>query len=135
MSGPSPQPRPTPLSQPFWDATARKELLLQRCDACATHLFYPRHNCTECGSRSLSWLPVEGKGTLFTYTIARRPTHPAFADRVPYVIAVVELAEGPRMTTNLVECSLDAISIGMPVEVAFGDLQDGLRLPFFRPSA
>jgi uncharacterized OB-fold protein len=80
-------------------------------------------------------VPSEGKGSLFTYTIARRPTHPAFADRVPYVIAVVELAEGPRMTTNLIDCTFDAVSIGMPLEVAFGELQEGLRLPFFRPCA
>ncbi len=130
-----PMPRPTPLSQPFWDAAARQELVIQRCDRCGTHLFYPRHNCGSCGSRVLSWVPSSGRGTLFTYTIARRPTHPAFAERVPYVIAVVELDEGPRMTTNLVDCPLEDVSIGMPLEVTFSELQDGLRLPFFRPRA
>ncbi len=79
-------------------------------------------------------MPARGTGTLYTYTVARRPTHPGFADRVPYVIAVVELDEGPRMTTNLIDCSPEELSIGMRVEVAFGDLQDGLRLPLFRPA-
>ena len=135
MSRPAPLPHPSPLTQPFWDATAREELLLQRCEACGAHVFYPRHNCTECGSRSLTWVPARGTGTLFTYTVARRPTHPAFADRVPYLIAVVELDEGPRMTTNLVDCDPEEAAIGMRVEVAFGELQEGLRLPFFRPAS
>ncbi len=135
MTRPPPLPHPSPLTQPFWDATARGELLLQRCGACGAHVFYPRHNCTACGARALEWVPARGTGSLYTYTVARRPTHAGFADRVPYVIAVVELDEGPRMTTNLVDCVPDDVSIGMRVEVAFGELHDGLRLPYFRPSS
>ena len=135
MTRPPPLPRPSSLTQPFWDATAREELLVQCCSACGTHIFYPRHNCTACGARSLEWVAARGTGSLYTYTVARRPTHAAFVDRVPYVIAVVELDEGPRMTTNLVDCAPEDVSVGMRVEVAFGDLQDGLRLPFFRPVA
>ncbi len=132
---PPPLPHPSVLTQPFWDATAREELLLQRCEACGAYVFYPRHNCTACGARALEWVKAGGTGTVFTYTVARRPTHPGFADRVPYVIAVVELDEGPRMTTNLVDCSPEDVSIGMRVEVVFGPLEDGLRLPYFRPAA
>jgi uncharacterized OB-fold protein len=77
---------------------------------------------------------VSGNATVYSYTVARRPTHPAFADRVPYVIAIVELAEGPRMTTNLVGCAADDVRIGMSVRAVFEDLDDEIALVNFEPS-
>lgn len=132
---PRPRPQPTTVSRPFWEATARGEFLLQRCSRCGAHVFYPRYSCTDCGSPELEWRPARGTGTLYTYTVARRPTHPAFAGRVPYVLAVVELDEGPHVTTELVDCDPDSVRIGMPVEVVFEDPVDGIALPLFRPRA
>ncbi len=131
---PRPRPTPTPLTTPFWEATGRGELLIQECSRCGTTIFYPRYNCTSCGSRELAWKRAAGTGTLYTYTVARRPTHPAFVDRVPYVIAVVELDEGPHVTTNLVDCDPERIQIGMRVELAFDEAVDGIALPLFRPT-
>ena len=129
-----PLPRPTALSQPFWDAAQSHELHVQRCTACGTHVFYPRYNCTNCGSRDLEWVRASGRGSVYTYTIARRPTHRAFAERVPYVIAIVELDEGPRLTTNIVGCEPDDVRIGMPVEASFEDVDDEITLVTFRPT-
>ena len=127
-------PQPSPVSQPFWEAARRHELVLQRCSGCEAHVFYPRYNCPHCGSRDLEWVKTSGRGTVYSYTVARRPTHQAFADRVPYVIAIVELEEGPRLTTNIVGCEPEAVRIGMPVAVTFEDVSDEISLVMFRPA-
>jgi hypothetical protein len=85
-----------------------------------------------CGASDLRWERVSGRGSVFTYTVAFRPTHPAFADRVPYVIAVVELEEGPKMTTNIVNVEPAAVVIGMEVEATFEDVGD-VALVHFHP--
>jgi uncharacterized OB-fold protein len=113
-------------------AAKERELRLQRCHACGTYLFYPRYLCTACGSDDLRWCPVSGRGTVFTFTVARRPTHPGLADKVPYIIAVVELAEGPKLTTNLVDIDPDDVVIGLPVQASFEDVDDS-TLVQFRP--
>ena len=129
-----PLPIPSPLTQPFWDAARQRELWVQRCRSCSTHLFYPRCLCTTCGSSDVGWVQASGHGTVFTYTVARKPTHPAFADRVPYVIAVVELDEGPKLTTNLVEIDPDDVSIGLRVQATFEDVGE-VTLVNFRPGS
>lgn len=125
--------KPSPFSQPFWDAARRHEFVIQRCRSCEQHVFYPRYNCPHCGSLDLEWVPAAGRGTIYTYTVARRPTHPIFADRVPYVIAIVELEEGPRLTTNIVGCDPEEVRIGMPVEAMFEDIDEAGTLIMFRP--
>jgi uncharacterized OB-fold protein len=127
-----PLPVPSDLTQPFWDAARRRELQVQRCRACGTHVFYPRHLCTTCGSSDLEWVQVSGRGTVFTYTVAHRPTHPGFADLVPYAIAVVELEEGPKLTTNIVGIDPNDVVVGLPVQVTFEDVDD-VTLVYFRP--
>ncbi len=129
-----PLPHPNEISQPFWDAAKRHELQIQRCTACGTHIFYPREACSECLAADLIWIPVSGKGKLYSYTIAQAPTHPAFTDDVPYVIAIVELAEGPRITTNLVGCQPDEVTIGMSVVASFEDVNAEMTLVKFRPA-
>lgn len=131
---PKPLPRPTPVSRPFWDAAREHRLSLQRCAACGRHCYYPRALCPHCGGSDLAWTDVSGRGTVYSYTIARRATARAFEPDVPYVIAIVELAEGPRMTTNIVGCDPDAVHIGMPVEAAFDDVTDEVTLVTFRPA-
>ena len=129
-----PQPRPTEQSARFWAATAEGRFLIQRCERCNEATFYPKLNCPACGSTSLADVDASGRGVVYTYTVARRPTHAAFADIGPYVIAIVELEEGPHVTTNIVGCEPDDVAIGMPVEVVFNDAVDGIALALFQPA-
>ncbi|MFT7598689.1 MAG: putative OB-fold protein [Acidimicrobiales bacterium] len=129
-----PLPRPTSHSAPFWSATTEGRFLIQRCTSCDQASFYPRVNCPACGSLELSNEDASGRATVFTYTIARRPTHSAFADAGPSIIAIVELEEGPHVTTNIIDCDPAEVSIGMAVEVTFADEIDGIALPLFRPA-
>jgi uncharacterized OB-fold protein len=128
-----PLPVPTPITQPFWDGTRQHRLLLRRCEA-GHMIFYPRSHCPGCLSNRLEWVEASGKGTLYSYTVARRPTSPDFEHDVPFVIAVVELDEGPRMTSRLVEVDPDAVRIGMRLEVVFDDVTEEITLPYFRPA-
>ena len=129
-----PLPRPSAVSMPFWQAAKRHELQIQRCGSCGAYVFYPREVCAECLSSDLTWVKVSGKGTVYSYTIAQAPTHPAFAEDVPYIVAIVELAEGPHITTNITNCKPDAVRIGMPVMAMFDDVTPDLTLVKFRPA-
>jgi len=127
-------PPPTPISQPFWDACNRRELIIQRCSACGRHQFYPRSFCTECGHAKPEWVPASGRGTVLTWTIVRRPVSEAYAAGAPYVIALVRLAEGPVMMSQITGCDPEQVKTGMPVEVVFQTWADGVTLPNFTPS-
>ena len=130
-----PIPVPTPETRPFWEAARRHELHLQRCRSCGRHFFYPRATCPHCLASDLEWRPASGRGTLHTFTVVYRGQRD-FPLGTPYVIAIVELAEGPRLMTNLVGIAADpaAIRIGMPVEVTFEDVSADVALPRFRPA-
>ena len=131
-----PRPSPSPSTQAFWEATGKDQFLIQRCRACGAAQFYPKTTCTTCGSSELDWEPASGRGTLHTFTVARRATHPAFAGAEPYVVAIIELAEGPRVTGNVVGCDVDEVRIGMPLELVWDDEDpDGIRLPLWQPAA
>ncbi len=106
-------------TRPFWDACSEGKLLLQRCDDCGAHQFYPRLMCSACGSRAVHWVQANGQGEVRTFTIIRRAVSAAFEADVPYVVALVQLAEGPTMMSNIVGCPVEAVHIGMAVEVAF----------------
>jgi hypothetical protein len=125
-------PQPTPETQPFWDGTREGQLRLQRCDACGKTYFPPRPFCPACGSRKVSWFQASGKAVLWSYVIHHRQV-PGFTP--PYAIAVVQLAEGPRMMTNIVDCAQtpEALALDMPLEVVFAKQDDVITLPFFRP--
>ena len=109
------------------------ELRLQRCDACANVYFPPRPFCPACASRKVSMFKASGKGKLYSYVIHHRPV-PGFTP--PYAIAVVELDEGPRMMSNIVDCpqTPEALELDMKLEVAFEKLDDKITLPLFRPA-
>jgi len=134
VSLPRPVPVPTPAAEPFWAALAREELLMERCRACGSWVHYPRRRCSTCLADDLVWEAVEPAGTIYTFTVARRPTAPVFADEVPQVIAVVELANGVRMTTTIVTADLDALHVGMPVVGVFDHAADRPTLLRFRPA-
>lgn len=130
-----PLPTPTPETRPFWEAARRHELMLPRCRQCGPVFFYPRATCPRCLSTDLAWTVVSGRGTLHTFTIVHRGAR-NFPLPSPYVMAIVELDEGPRMMTNLVGVTPDpaALEIGMPVEVAWADVTPEVTLPHFRPA-
>jgi len=132
-----PLPKPTPETQPFWDGTRDGKLMIQRCTTCNRHYFYPRPFCPfpDCSSQDVAWVQASGKGTLHTYLINHRPA-PGFEADAPYVIAVVQLEEGPRMMTNLVDVEPDAskLPIDLPLEVIFDTVNDEITLPKFRPA-
>lgn len=129
-----PIPTPTPESQPFWDATARHELVLPRCRGCRRVVYYPRAVCPGCAGKAFDWERMTGRGTLVTFTVVYRGLKD-FPLGTPYVLAMVRLDEGPQLMTNLVGVDPDPakIRIGMPVEVEWRDVSGRVALPVFRP--
>jgi uncharacterized OB-fold protein len=127
------RPEPTQETQHFWDGTRAGEIRLQRCAACAKIYFPPRPFCPECGSRAVEVFAASGRARLYSYVIHHRPA-PGFTP--PYAIAVVELEEGPRMMTNIVDCpqTPEALVLDMPLEAVFAPLDDRITLPLFRPA-
>jgi uncharacterized OB-fold protein len=127
------RPLPTPETRHYWEGAAAGELRLQRCDDCSKAYFPPRPFCPHCASRNVSGFAASGKATLYSYVIHHRPV-PGFTP--PYAIAVVQLAEGPRMMSNIIDCpqTPEALQLDMPLEVAFQKLDEQLTLPVFRPA-
>ena len=129
----APLPAPTPETKPFFDALKQHRLLIQRCAECGHAYFYPRPFCPSCLSNDVEWEEASGKGRLYSFVINHRSA-PGFEP--PYVIAVVELDEGPRMMTNLIGVNPDPelISCEMAVEIVFDDMDEEFTLPRFRPT-
>jgi uncharacterized OB-fold protein len=125
------------LTRFHWDGARDGRLLIQRCDDCLVYQHWPNTICRQCLGTALSPAEMSGSGTVYTFTVGVQAFHPYFADKLPFILAVIELAEQPglRMVTNLVECDPDDIRCGMPVEVVFHELTDGVVLPQFRPTA
>lgn len=128
-----PLPLPTPVTQPFWDGLREGKVRLQRCGDCDAWVFYPRSRCHHCLSERLEWQDVSGAGSLYTYTIARQPTSPHFADQVPQHLAVVELEEGVRLTSTLVNVADDDIRVGMRLKPVFDRVSDEVTLLRYEP--
>ena len=122
-------PEVHPEHQEYWDAAAEGTLLIKKCESCGEHHYYPRIICPFCSSDQTSWVKAKGTGSIYTYSVMRRG--------VPYAIAFVELEEGPRMMTNIVDCNLDELYIGQKVHVAFKQSgptdQPGPFVPCFTP--
>jgi uncharacterized OB-fold protein len=131
---PVPAPERTPETSAFWDATATGRLVLARCDACGTVIWYPKTCCPQCGGLSVSWKDASGTGTIYSFTVVHRAPGP-FGEAVPFVIAYVELDEGPRVLTNIVGCDPQEVSIGQAVRVVFCDTGEGSALYRFEPLA
>ncbi len=132
---PKPRPEPTPVSQPFWDSLRDERVELQRCDDCGRWVYYPRSRCPGCLSDRLTWTAVDGLGTVYTFTVAEQATAPPFADEVPQLLAIVELSEGVRVSTTLVDVDPGAVTVGMAVSPEFDHGDDGVTLLRFRPRA
>lgn len=128
-----PLPKPYPDTRPYWEGAKNNQLLLQKCNSCQTLQFYPRGVCSSCLSSNLTWQQASGQGTVYSFTVNHRPPHPGFADMLPFVTAIIELEEGVRMMSNIVQCDPGHVAIGMPVAVVFEQVMDDITLPMFRP--
>ncbi|WP_416964215.1 Zn-ribbon domain-containing OB-fold protein [Streptomyces sp. Agncl-13] len=131
MTGDAPRfdlPEADAFTRAYWEAAAQGRLLVRRCADCGRAHHYPREFCPRCWSENVTWEPASGRATLYTWSVVHRNDLPPFGERVPYVAAVVDLAEGPRMMTEIVECEAAGLRAGMAVEVRFRD-----GIPVFRP--
>lgn len=128
-------PGMTELTRPYWDAARDGRLVLQECPECHRLRHPPLPACPDCRHGGMpGWREVSGTGTVYTYTVVRHPTHFAFADKVPYVVALVELTEGPRLVAGITGCQPDEVRAGMPVRVVFREVAGGVTLPYFEPA-
>ena len=130
-----PLPRIDEESRGWWEALGRHELYVQRCRDCDTLRLPPRAVCPVCLSSAVVWERASGRGTVYSFTVTHQNQAPGFREELPYVLAVVELEEGPRLVTNVVGCAPDEVRIGMAVEVTFDDVTPEVTLPKFRPLA
>ena len=128
-----PLPRMEGLAGEFYDWCRRHELRFQQCTACNTWRHVPREMCAACGSTEWAWAPSSGQGRVFTWTLVARAMHPAFQHDTPYAAVVIEMEEGVRLVSQVIDCAPDELEIGMPVEVAFDDVTPEVTLPKFRP--
>jgi uncharacterized protein len=125
-----PRVRPTPVSLPFWEGLAREQLLIQHCDSCGSWVYYPRLRCSNCLSDRLRWQEVPPSGIVYTFSVARQPVAPWFPADPPLIIAVVELENGVRLTTNIIDADPENLSIGTPVTGVFDHRADVTLLKF-----
>jgi len=126
-------PGMTELTRPYWEAAREGRLVVQRCVRCRRLWHPPLHRCPRCHATELDWAPVGGRGAVYTFTVVDHPTHVALQDQVPYVVALVELHEGPRVLANVRGCAPEEVRVGMPVQVAFEKVDEVITLPQFVP--
>jgi len=127
-----PLPVANPDSAPYWQGAREDRLLIRKCRGCGALHFMPRHLCPHCWSEDLEWIDASGRGTVHSFTVIRRAPMESFAGRVPYVVALVDLEEGPRMMSNIVGDDALETRIGDAVRVCFEDRGGGAKIPQFR---
>jgi uncharacterized OB-fold protein len=127
-----PVPEITPEMAPFFEAAKRRELVVQRCTACGALRFPARAACNRCMAREVEWVPVAGKGRVFSTAVMHQANHPAYEATLPYTVAQIELDCGVRMISNVVDCPAHEVAIDMPVEVAWEERSPEVTLPVFR---
>jgi uncharacterized OB-fold protein len=132
-SRPKPLPVVTDESRPFWEGCRQGKLLLQYCDQCQRHQFYPRLYCMQCGSNKVRWVEASGRGVIYSYTIIYQNKAPEFVNDTPYNVAVVQLEEGPRMMSNIVDIDPANLRVDLPVMVVFDAVSENISLPRFKP--
>ena len=132
MSDARPIAGPDDITEVWWDATKEDKLFIQRCRSCNHYQHYPRAVCTKCASTSLGFVESEGRGEVYSFTLVHRAPGPGFDP--PYVVALVRLAEGPVVLSNIVGCEPDEVRCAMPVTVTWEPLPDGRKLPMFQPA-
>lgn len=126
-----PLPQPTSETAAYWAAAQEQRLVIQRCGSCGQCQFYPRAFCIKCLSDSLEWINASGQGRIYSYTVCRIAPSPAFEARLPYVVALIDLAEGVRMLANILDTDLERVAIGARVGVSFESVSESCTLPQF----
>ena len=131
-----PVPEPDDETAPYWEAVRRHELAVPRCQDCGHLFFPPGPMCPVCNSWNVEFAPVSGRGRVHSFVVFHQAFHPAFRDDLPYNVVQVALEEEPgvRLTSNVVGCDNEEIEVGMPVEVVFDDLGEGVTIPRFQPA-
>ncbi len=120
------------LTKEFYNWCRRGDLRFQRCSPCQAWRHVPRPMCAACGSFEWTWQRSSGRGTVFSWTVAERPMHPAFQHDAPYAPVVIEMEEGVRLVSEMLDCSPDELTIGMPVELVFDHVTPEITLPKFK---
>ena len=128
-----PIPSVTPHMAPFFEGARNASLMVQKCEECGTMRFPAQELCSNCLSANASWVPVSGRGEVYSFNVMHQVYHPGFAAEVPYAVVVIKLVEGPKVVSSLVGVKPAAIKCGLPVEVVFEKLNDQVTLPKFRP--
>lgn len=123
-----------PLTAPFWEATKEKKLLVQRCISTGKYQYYPRAASIHDFGGPVEWVEVEGKGKVYAISVMHRAGNPLMMDKVPYAVALIEVEEGFRMMSNVVNCPVEDIKVGMDVKLTWEELSDGRHLPLFEPA-
>lgn len=134
LQKPLPEPQDA-IEKEFWSLCQHGALFFQRCITCGTWRHLPRYMCARCGSPEFGWEPSSGNGRLFSWTVTHQALHPAFAADVPYVAAIVELEEGVRMATRLIDCDFSSLRLDQPVSLRFETIAGQFQLPVFTPVA
>ena len=118
----------------FWSKAAEGVLVVPKCTECGRTFWHPRPRCPHCGSERVDWIRASGRGTVHTYTVVRQSDDPYFKTKAPYAVAMIDLDEGVRIMTNIVDTPLAALAVGTRVEVLFEDAGGGIAIPLFRAS-
>ena len=127
-----PLPQPTIDSKPFWDGLKEHRMVLQKCADCGRVRHYPRPVCDACLSMEVEWAEASGRGTVYSWTETHHPFHAGFRGETPYILVTVDLDEGVRMHSRLIDASIDELRLGLPVEVVYMDATDEVTLPLLR---
>ena len=127
-------PTPEGDTSEWWEAAEEERLLVRHCLDCGEYSYYPRPFCPKCWSEHVEWYQASGKATLYTWSVIYSNDMPPFKDRVPYVAAVVDLEEGPRMMTNVIDTPFDDLRVGMDLAVRFMPISDDFTIPVFVPA-
>ena len=129
-----PVPRPAPESAPYWAAARERRLSLPKCEDCEGNWFPPSRTCPHCLPARVTFADVSGRGKVYSFVTFHRVYHPGFEGDVPYVVALIELEEGPRLLSNVIGVAHEDVRCEMPVEVVFEDVGEA-KIPKFRPRA
>lgn len=130
-----PLPVPNADNKIFWDACKRHELVFPRCRECGNQFWPAAFICPACHADQLEWVPVSGKGRVYSFVVYHQAFHPGFESDLPYVAAVIQLEEGPRFLSNVINCPVDQVHCEMPVSVVWDDIDPQVSLPKFQPAA
>ncbi len=128
-----PQPRITDCAAPYWQHAKDNKLDLPYCGECDASFYYPRLWCPACFNQDISWKQLSGKGTVYSYSVIYQSPLPSYQEDLPYVLAIIELDEGPRMMANVLNCDVDKVRVDMAVEVVF-EARGDMKIPQFQPA-